>query len=335
MNTRLMVVLSILVLAVEMANAGLDEGRVAFERADYPAAFRELQPLAEQGNAFAQSRLGRIHLQGLGVARNPAEALKWLRKAVDQGDAHAQALLGFMYVEGTGVGRDVAEGLRWLRLAADQGDPLAQNMLGSMYRHGQGVAKDEAEALKWIGRAADGFRKAADQGDASAQNMLASMYANGQGVAKDEAEALKWYRKAADQGYAGARFRLIALEKKLAAANRDRPSSATPSPPQSDPALRVYDNAVHRWSVSYPSDWKLDAADAAYVRVFSPAGDGQCGLHSSGGGNGDAHLLRRPVSTDRATSRSWAVLRQIRHAANSPDNGRSWHAIGSPESLAP
>ena len=144
-----------------------------------------------------------------------------------------------------------------------------------MYEKGQGVAKDDAEAVKWL-------RKAADQGHAAAQTSLGNAYAGGRGVAKDETEALNWYRKAADQGNADARIRLTALQKKVDAAKRDRPATATPSPLQADPALRVYNNAVHRWSVSVPAGWKLDATNPADVRIHSPAGDGLCGMHSRG-----------------------------------------------------
>ncbi len=38
--------------------AGFDEGQVAFIRGDYATAVREWRPLAEKGNANAQSNLG-------------------------------------------------------------------------------------------------------------------------------------------------------------------------------------------------------------------------------------------------------------------------------------
>ena len=83
MKARLVTVLSILALAGGTANAGLDEGKAAYERADYATALRELQPLAEQGNAFAQGRLGSMYVAELGVVRNPGEALKCTRNHGD------------------------------------------------------------------------------------------------------------------------------------------------------------------------------------------------------------------------------------------------------------
>ena len=48
---------------------------------------------AKQGDAEAQYNLGVCYRNGYGVEKNPAEAVKWLRKAADQGDAQAQAIL--------------------------------------------------------------------------------------------------------------------------------------------------------------------------------------------------------------------------------------------------
>jgi TPR repeat protein len=38
-----------------------------------------------------------------------------------------------MYADGVGVARNDAEAVRWLRLAAEQGHPLAQATLGFAY----------------------------------------------------------------------------------------------------------------------------------------------------------------------------------------------------------
>ncbi len=148
---------------------------------------------AEQGYAGAQNNLGLMYFNGRGVAKNDATALAWFIKAAEQGDASAQNNLGFMYEEGRGVTKDEARAVAWYRKAAEQGNEAAQNHLGIMYRNGRGVAKDEAIAVAW-------YTKAAEQGDASAQNNLGFMYEEGRGVTKDEARAVAWYTKAAEQG---------------------------------------------------------------------------------------------------------------------------------------
>ena len=65
-----------------------------FERAVRRMAFRELLPLAEQGDAAAQHKLGVMYDNGEGVLVNDAEAVKWYRKAAEQGDSDAQTILG-------------------------------------------------------------------------------------------------------------------------------------------------------------------------------------------------------------------------------------------------
>ena len=73
-----------LVLAIVLsvpAWAGFDEGRAAYDRGDYETALREWRPLAEQGDANMQAILGAMYSEGLGVAQDYAEALKWYRRA--------------------------------------------------------------------------------------------------------------------------------------------------------------------------------------------------------------------------------------------------------------
>ena len=41
-----------------------DEGLAAYERKDYATALREWRPLAEQGNAPAQNKLGEMYKRG-------------------------------------------------------------------------------------------------------------------------------------------------------------------------------------------------------------------------------------------------------------------------------
>jgi len=148
-----------------------------------------------------QTDLGNEYHEGVGVAQDYAEAMKWYRLAAAQGNANAQNNLGTMYYNGSGVAQDYAEAVKWYRKAAAQGNANAQNNLGAMYERGEGVPQDDAEAMKW-------YRLAAAQGNADAQFYLGLMYERGQGVAQDYAEAMKWYRKAAAQGNANGQFYL-------------------------------------------------------------------------------------------------------------------------------
>lgn len=58
---------------------------------------------ANQDNAQAQFEIGIMYVEGNGVPKNDAEAVKWFRKAAEQGNSPAQFELGFMFAEGNGV----------------------------------------------------------------------------------------------------------------------------------------------------------------------------------------------------------------------------------------
>lgn len=77
-----------------------------------------------------------------------------LKKKAEAGDAVAQRTLGFIYVNGFGVPKDSAEALKWYRLAAWQGNADAQFNLGLMYAKGEGIEKDLVQAHFWINEAA-------------------------------------------------------------------------------------------------------------------------------------------------------------------------------------
>jgi TPR repeat protein len=140
-----------LVLFGVAAAGPLADGDAAFHRGDYAAAMRFLRPLADQGNAAAQSNLGVMYGNGLGVPQDYAQAILWFRKAADQGDADAEDNLALMY--GYDLG-DYAQAAMWYRKAADQGNALGQAQLGALYADGKGVPQDFALALLWFDLAA-------------------------------------------------------------------------------------------------------------------------------------------------------------------------------------
>src|ERR1035438_2231773 len=76
---------------------------------DDATALNELLPLAEQGNASAQARLGLMFHEGRGVAQDYKEAARWYRLAAEQGSADAQVNLGVMYGQGQSVAPDYKE----------------------------------------------------------------------------------------------------------------------------------------------------------------------------------------------------------------------------------
>jgi TPR repeat protein len=92
------IVALVLSLALAMpVSAGPFEDAASYERGDYAAALRVWRPLANQGNAASQFKLGNMYHHGEGVPQDFAAAVTWYRKAADQGDAEAQLHLGNMY----------------------------------------------------------------------------------------------------------------------------------------------------------------------------------------------------------------------------------------------
>src|ERR1019366_1438617 len=85
------------------ALAALQAAQAEDAQHDYATELKLLRPLAEQGNALAQTRLGYRYSEGKGVPKDDAEAVRWYRKAADQGNASAQYYLGRMYDTGRGV----------------------------------------------------------------------------------------------------------------------------------------------------------------------------------------------------------------------------------------
>ncbi len=120
----------ILGLAVPAAADPIDDAVAARLNGDYAKALKLLRPLADQGNAAAQSNLGFMHATGMGLPQDRAEAAKWYRRAAEQGRANAQYNLGRMYAIGQGVPKDQAEMVKWWRAAAEQGDTPAQFNIG-------------------------------------------------------------------------------------------------------------------------------------------------------------------------------------------------------------
>ena len=124
-------------------------GIAAFESKNFAQSLALLGPLADQGIADAQYRLGIMYQNGLGVVRNELLAMKWMVAAANQGFSLAQHGLGFMYMEGDCVGKNGEKAVMWFTRAAEQGMVGSQTTLAMMYENGNGVEKDLELARKW------------------------------------------------------------------------------------------------------------------------------------------------------------------------------------------
>ncbi|MGF1624007.1 MAG: tetratricopeptide repeat protein [Alphaproteobacteria bacterium] len=107
------------------AAADLAAGMLAFDQGDYPGALAEWTPLADSGDATAQSLLALLYRTGEGVRRDATTAAIWYRRAAMQGHPYAQYNLGEMYRAGDGVPQDLVQAYVWFALAAQQIPPGA------------------------------------------------------------------------------------------------------------------------------------------------------------------------------------------------------------------
>lgn len=159
----------------------------------YSAVMDMVRPLADKGDAHAQSLVGLMTRAGQGTTPDLAEALRWFRLSADQGDTNSQYHLGGMSEGNSGVPKDLDASQKWLRLAAAQGSGRAIHELGNLYFWGDRVKKDVAEGLRW-------YRLGAERGNTRSAYQLGWMYANKAGVPRDYAESRKWYLVAARNG---------------------------------------------------------------------------------------------------------------------------------------
>ena len=98
-------------------------------------------------DADAQYYLGRMYLEGQGVAKEPKLAEKWLYHAATRGQYEAQVKYGSLLIEGKVLSRDVSSGLMWLMVAVD-GAPEgeAKDGVRGIYTAALGQATEDERA---------------------------------------------------------------------------------------------------------------------------------------------------------------------------------------------
>src|SRR5208283_2115875 len=78
------------------------------------------------------------------------EALSWQQKAAAAGNASAQSTIGNMYYNGLGVSKDDTTAVTWWKQAAEHGDSEAACSMSYAYKMGfGGLPKDYVQAEKW------------------------------------------------------------------------------------------------------------------------------------------------------------------------------------------
>lgn len=110
-----------------------------------PAAAPWALKAAEAGRPWAQNLVGTMKEHGLGLPRDPAGASDFYRRAALQGNAKAQSSLGRLLFSGTGGAVDRIEALYWLKAGAAQGEITARTFLAEVEN---GLAPEERAAVE-------------------------------------------------------------------------------------------------------------------------------------------------------------------------------------------
>jgi TPR repeat protein len=97
----------------------LGEGLAAYDRGQYREALSIWRPLAEGGDAKAQSLMAMIYELGEGVSRQPRLAVTWYERAARAGHPASQYQLGRLYRDGIGITPNAVEAFTWFSMAAE------------------------------------------------------------------------------------------------------------------------------------------------------------------------------------------------------------------------
>jgi len=139
----------------DAANAGPQEDAIkAIRNRDYVVAFRIWLPEAQKGITTAEAGLGALYAAGLGVDRDPKQAVHWLSRAAAKGHPRAQFDLAQLYATDASV-RDFGKAASLYRIGARRGWGFARIQLANLYARGQGVPRSPARAYVWVTLAAE------------------------------------------------------------------------------------------------------------------------------------------------------------------------------------
>ncbi len=136
----------------------LGDGMAAYDQGSYVEALSIWRPLAEKGDATAQSLIAMIYELGEGVRPQPKLAVTWYERAARAGHPPSQYQLGRLYRDGVGVDRNPVEAFAWFSLAAES---IAKDSEGanSASRALAALAKNlSADALNAAGQRLDDIR---------------------------------------------------------------------------------------------------------------------------------------------------------------------------------
>ncbi|OHC74829.1 MAG: hypothetical protein A3G18_10315 [Rhodospirillales bacterium RIFCSPLOWO2_12_FULL_58_28] len=182
--------------------ADIEPGMAAYDAGDYATALKEFLPLAEQGHANSQHRLGNIYQKGLGVKQDIQQAIKWYKRAAEKDYVDSIYNLSLIYSRGEGVAVDMEESAKWTTKAAALGDAESIYGLSWFHFYGRGLPKDLHKAEQYL-------REAVKLNYPDACYLLTRLYSKNPEFVNDE--AIQWLRRDAESDNPTAQFCLELL----------------------------------------------------------------------------------------------------------------------------
>ncbi len=132
MFKRVLVVNLILSLILITACSESNDPKILFDLGKYEKAFKLWEPMAEDGDLYAQNYLGIQYYLGLGADRNYKKANRWFEKAASDGFADAQYNLGGMYENGEFVEKSYVDAYKWFYAAKKNGNTHAERRMQAL-----------------------------------------------------------------------------------------------------------------------------------------------------------------------------------------------------------
>jgi uncharacterized protein len=176
--------------------------------ADEAEGRRLREEAAAAGSIAASMSLAERYLEGAeGYPLDPARALALFRVAADSATRaapYAQWRVAMMHLTGVGVTADAAEAWRWVVRASDAGSVDAMISRAVMLATGEGTAEDAAAARLWYQRAAE----SGQDGFQHALRGLGAMLVAGEGGPADWPRGIAYLRIAEAAGDGNARILL-------------------------------------------------------------------------------------------------------------------------------
>jgi TPR repeat protein len=194
----------------------------AVAREDAREALRAALRLAEarKGSHWA-TIVGDLYWRGRGAAANPAEAVKWYRRAAVRGGELAMLALARAHYLGKGAEQDVEAAMFWLWRAASHRQPRAILENTIYIRRGIPYARDEVHAEQQVSQGVDIlYRRAriAEETDVDAMPARRAAYVRAFRIfacpwaaPPDEGQALRFLMLATAEGWLDGALHLARL----------------------------------------------------------------------------------------------------------------------------